>query len=167
MTCTCDDGVITFDPSSQALARFDMFSVFGTSLEVDGFDCWRDAFIGPFRGENNPIAVERGYCGNTNVNADHASAVLSSSINLDNGESKDFVYAIGVVENKDDAKPFIKNATNYETATKELNEIKNSWSKHLDFVHVNTPDELINTFFNVWHQYQCAMTFNWSRFISY
>jgi hypothetical protein len=49
----------------------------------------------------------------------------------------------------------------------ELNEIKKGWQNHLDFVHVDTPDELINTFFNVWHQYQCAMTFNWSRFISY
>ena len=167
MTCKCEDGVIIFDPSSQALARFDMFSVFGTNLEVDGYDCWRDAFIGPFRSESNPIAVERGYCGNNDINADHACATLSSTIELEGGACKDFVYAIGVVDNRADAKSFIKNATDSEQSKKALEEIKESWAKHLSYVHVETPDELINTFLNVWHQYQCAMTLNWSRFISY
>ncbi len=167
MTCKCEDDVIIFDPSSESLNEFSMYPCFGTSLPVDGFECWRDAFIGAYRSEQNPIAVERGYCGNNNINADHACAVLSSAIELADGAEQKFIYTIGVVEKREDAKALVTEAVDFDAAEKALAEIKASWAEHLDFCQVKTPDPLINTFLNVWHQYQCKMTFNWSRFISY
>lgn len=167
MTGKCEDGIIVFDPSSETLSGENIYGFFGTSLETDGFDCWRDAFIGPYRNEQAPIAVERGYCGNTNINADHVCAALSSSIDLNDGESREFVYTIGTASDKSDIKGMVLKATDLKAAPVELAKIKKSWAEHLDFCHVNTPDEEINTFLNIWHQYQCKMTFNWSRFISY
>ncbi|MBR7159881.1 MAG: glycosyl transferase [Clostridia bacterium] len=167
MTCKCDEGVITFDSSSERFTSTGLYPVFGTSLEVDGYDCWRDAFIGAYRGEHNPIAVERGYCSNSTINADHACASLSSTVMLEEGESKEFIYTIGVVADKNDSKALVKEATDFDSAREGLSHIKRDWANHLEFLQVKTPDPLINTFLNVWHQYQCKMTFNWSRFISY
>ncbi len=167
MTCRYEDGVIVFDPSSESLCGQKIFSFFGTSLEVDGFDCWRDAFIGAYRSEQNPIAVERGYLGNNNINADQTCASLSSSIELSDGDSREFIYAIGTVDDKAKIKTLYEEAIDIDAARSTLAEIKRGWDEHLEFCKVKTPDGEINTFLNVWHQYQCKMTFDWSRFISY
>lgn len=167
MTCKCEDGVIVFDPSSETLCGQKIYGFFGTSLETDGFDCWRDAFIGPYRNEQNPIAVEKGYCGNNNINADHACAVFSSSLDLNDGDSKEFIYTIGAASDKADIKGMVNEATDLSKVPSELAKIKKSWADHLDYCQVKTPDDEINTSLNIWHQYQCKMTFNWSRFISY
>ncbi len=167
MTGRYEDGVIVFDPSSESLCGQRIFNFFGTSLEVEGYDCWRDAFIGAYRNEQCPIAVENGFCSNTNINADHVCAALSSSIELGVGESKDFIYTIGTVSDKKDIKGLVSEATSFDKAEQGLKQIKNSWEEYINCCQVETPDEEINTFLNIWHQYQCKMTFNWSRFISY
>jgi N,N'-diacetylchitobiose phosphorylase len=38
----------------------DSFQFFTMNETPDGFDCLRDAFIGPYRTETNPIGVETG-----------------------------------------------------------------------------------------------------------
>lgn len=167
MTADYENGVITFDPSSKVLSGYDVFGFHGTSLSVDGYDCWRDSFIGAYRSEQNPIAVENGCSGNTNINADQACASLSSSIELADGEKKDFIFTTGAVSDKADIRALVDEATSFDNAMASLAQIKNSWAEHLDFCQVETPDEEVNTFLNVWHQYQCKMTFDWSRFISY
>ena len=167
MTGKCEDGIIVFDPSAELCPSGKIYGFFSTSLKTDGFDCARDKFIGAYRGEHNPIAVERGECSNTNINADHVCAALSSSIDLSVGEEIEFIFTIGTAVDKKDIKEMVKEATDIEKAKAEFEIINNGWREYLDCCQVKTPDEEINTMLNIWHPYQCKMTFNWSRFISY
>lgn len=163
----CIDDIIICDSAAEVCPTGKLYGIMGTSLDVDGFDCFRDKFIGAYRSESNPIVVEEGKCKNTNVGADQICGSLSSSIELDADEEKSFIYTIGVVSEKADAPALVAEATNKENADKLLCEIKNEWNKHLSNLQINTPDDDMNKMINIWHAYQCKMTFDWSRFISY
>ncbi|HET6455289.1 MAG TPA: glycosyl transferase family 36, partial [Armatimonadota bacterium] len=71
---------------------------FASSLPVAAFDGKKDAFIGPWRSESNPIAVEKGKCGNTEITAGDACAALQSEITLAPGETRELVILMGIVD---------------------------------------------------------------------
>ena len=54
----CEDGIIEHDLYYEE----DGYQFFTSDFAPDGFDCLRDSFIGPYRTERNPIAVESGEC---------------------------------------------------------------------------------------------------------
>lgn len=167
MLADCENDIIICDSAVEVCPTGKMYGVMGTSLKVEGYDCYRDRFIGAYRSESNPVAVEQGSSLNTRVSADQICGSLSSYIELNNGEEKDFLYTVGVVSEKTDAPALVKEAVDKPTADEALCRIKSNWDKQLSNCKVKTPDEDMNKMLNIWHAYQCKMTFDWSRFISY
>ncbi len=169
MDCRLKDNVIVFN---SGVYLHDMYgdryyNYFSTDLDIDSYDCWRDEFIGPYRSEACPIAVENGKCNNSTINGDHACAALASLVELADGEEKEFIYTIGTTIGEQGIRSMVDEALDADKTKNALADIKAGWAKAFEYCQVETPDEEINAFFNVWHQYQCNMTFNWSRFISY
>jgi cellobiose phosphorylase len=68
----------------------------GSSLPVRGFDGALPVFLGPWRSEANPAAIERGVCFNTEVTAGDPCACLQNEIVLEPGEEKELVYILGI-----------------------------------------------------------------------
>lgn len=165
--CYMKHDSVVFDPSNELSDYERRFAFMSTSLPIESYECQRRAFIGDYRDETNPIAVERGYCTSTDINADYACASLCSSITLKPGEEKQFLYTVGDAEKVDDIPALRKEATDLSVAEKDLAGIKAKWNSILMRQQVNTPCPEMNTMLNVWHPYECQMTFNWSRFISY
>ncbi len=161
------DGVIISDPAAEMCTTGLIYGVTGMSLPTDGFECSRDRFLGAYRNEQNPIALERGSLTDSEENADNLCGSLSSSFTLGAEEEKDFIVTLGTVRNKADAKALVEEATNAELAKAALKDIKAKWEAHITKCQINTPDEDVNKMINIWHAYQCKMTFDWSRFISY
>ncbi len=58
-----EDGVIYH--KTEYRERRDHFAYFACSLPLAGFDTQRDAFLGPYRGWDRPVVVERGQSGNS------------------------------------------------------------------------------------------------------
>jgi len=167
MLADCEDGIIICDSAAEVNKTGKMYGIMGTNLEVEGYDCFRDQFIGAYRCESNPIVVEEGKSRNTHISADQICGSLSSSLTFDEGEEKSFIYTVGIVSEKEEAPALVKEATDKANADKALSEIRASWEAHLSKLQINTPDEDMNKMINIWHAYQCKMTFDWSRFISY
>lgn len=167
MLCDCQDGIIICDSAVEVCPTGMMYGVMGTSLPVEGYDCYRDRFIGLYRSESNPLAVELGQSGNTHVGADQICGSLSSSVMLDTDAQVDFRYTVGIVDHRSKAAEMVREATDADLAAAALARIRSSWKTHLQYCQVKTPDEDMNTMLNIWHAYQCKMTFDWSRFISY
>ena len=62
------DGVIEHDLYYEE----DGYQFFTSSFEPDGYDCLRDAFIGAYHTERNPVSVERGACsGSAELGGNH------------------------------------------------------------------------------------------------
>lgn len=146
--------------------RFNL-SFFGCNREISGYDCDREVFIGPYRSEENPQAVEKGNSFNSFSSGGNPIASFSLNLTLDPGKTEQIVFILGVTERKSEARNIIKKYKNLSNIFKKFNDLENYWKDCLSHFQAETPDPDVNTMVNVWNQYQCRTTFNWSRFASY
>jgi cellobiose phosphorylase len=79
--------------------RRNHFAYFACSEPLAGFDTVRDAFLGPYRGFDRPIAVERGNAGNSMAHgwAPHGSHHVR--LELGPREEREIVFVLGYWEN--------------------------------------------------------------------
>ena len=173
------DGVIYH--TTEYRERRSHFAYFACSEPLVGFDTDREAFLGPYRGFDRPIAVERGRAGNSIA---HGWAPVGShhvTLELAPGEEREIVFLLGFWENPADAKfdpvgsvtldkrgvrPVIARWLQPATVADGLSRLAAYWSEMLANVQVDTPDEHTNRMVNTWNAYQCVATFNLSRSVS-
>jgi N,N'-diacetylchitobiose phosphorylase len=85
------DGVIEYD------FFYEPWTVhyFTASFEPSGYDCLRDAFLGPYRTESNPLAVEQGACRNSQELGGNHCAALHKRLALEPGEEARLIFLLG------------------------------------------------------------------------
>ena len=165
MTGFHEGNAVVFDPSDDWIHVPERLSFIGSNLDIAGYDCDRDAFVGRYRSESNPIAVEKGECGNTELNADNCCGSICLDLELEPNETKEFCIVVGITDDRKKIADIIEGAV--RDAEEDYGKLAAFWNEHVNLIQVETPDEEMNTMLNCWHPYQCRMTFNWSRFISY
>jgi cellobiose phosphorylase len=158
--------------------RRDHFAYFACSEPLAGYDTRREAFLGAYRGWENPQVVEQG--ASTNSVAWGWSPIGSHHVKLTltPGETRQVVFVLGYHENpKDDkfdppgtqtinkraVKPIIARYLKQMVADDAFEALKTYWDGLLGVLQVETPDEHSNRMVNVWNAYQCMVTFNMSR----
>lgn len=160
--------------------RRDHFAFYTVNAEIEGFDCDRESFIGLYNGFENPQTVLSGKAGNSKADGWSPIASHCLNISLAPGETKDFVFILGYVENPQEEKfnadgsmnksrayAMIEQFNSAEKVDAALAELKKLWSDLLSKYTVETPDDKMNRMVNIWNQYQCMVTFNMSRSASY
>ncbi len=139
---------------------------FTMNLPIKGYDSSLDKFIGKWRSEANPIAVEQGRMFDTEITAGDPVVALQSEIELKKDSEKDFSVFMGI-EHKSVEKPYLSlHIADYQDndyVESKFNEVKAFWNNYLSHVKVNTPSESFNLMLNVWNQYQSAVTFDMAR----
>ena len=123
--------------------------------------------MGPYRSEESPIVLEKGKSFNSVSSGGNPIASLSIDITLDPGKAENVVFILGVADKKNQAKSLIKKYSSLSSVNNKLDELKDYWNGCLSNYEANTPDEDVNLMVNIWNQYQCRTTFNWSRSASY
>ena len=159
----CEDGVIFYH-------FFDLstgYAFFASSGLVTGYDCNREKFIGPYRGESNPLVVERGRCFNSESLGGNPIAATSNSVKLGPGKTETIVFLLGVAKEKSEANKFIEKFKKEVDVETEFKRLREYWSTYLGKLAVETPDKEFTGMINVWNQYQCKTTFDWSRYVSF
>lgn len=143
--------------------------LFTSTLPVTGFDGSLDKFIGRWRSEANPEAVERGEMFNTEITAGDPVVALQNKIKLNPGEAVEFAIIMGVAPKNEEDAAFKyqhldwSNLKDISRLDGLLGEVKEYWNGYLSHFSVETPDEKINASLNVWNQYQAAVTFDMAR----
>lgn len=159
-----ENGAIIFDPVQEGEK---MSSFFGTDASVEGYDCRLENFFGGiYRSETNPIALEKGVCSNSECEGDYSIGSICCPVVLAAGEEKEIVFVLGVSDGSENAMKAFKEAINKKTIDDDIVDLNKYWDSYISNFKVKTPDADLNNFVNVWHQYQCKTTFDWSRFIS-
>lgn len=154
----------------QANESWDKRVFFASSEEVKSFDGSKDNFIGKWRSEADPIAVEKGECSNTEITSGDAIAALQNQISLQPGQEKEIIFTMGVVPKESKNKRLVKIVENYRNSEKveeAFQKQQNFWNDYLQNVQVSTPDNDLNRMLNIWNQYQTSVTFQFSRDASY
>ncbi len=140
--------------------------LFTMNLPVKGFDSSLDKFIGKWRSEANPIAVETGEMQNTEITAGDPVAALQSSISLEKEESIDFSVFMGI-ESKEVNDPYeslrVNDFKDNSIIEKELGKVKAYWDDYFSHFTAKTPDASFNLMLSIWNPYQSAVTFDMAR----
>jgi cellobiose phosphorylase len=160
--------------------RRDHYAYYSVNTPIQGYDTDRENFIGLYNGFENPQVVSEG---KPRMTVAHGWSPIAShyiEVELKPGESKDFVFVLGYVENEQDEKWESKGIINktkakatiakFDTAHKvdaAFNELKNYWDQLLSVYSVNSGDEKLDRMVNIWNQYQCMITFCFSRSASF
>src|SRR5208283_1109013 len=72
------------------------YHYFAANFEPDSFDCVRDRFLGNYRTETNPLAVEQGHCnGSSELGGNHCGA-LHKRLTIEPGEEVRLLFMLGV-----------------------------------------------------------------------
>lgn len=157
-----EDGIIEEDLFYEEFG----FQYFASNFEPDGYDCLRDKFIGLYRTEDNPEAVEKGECSSSFELGNNHCGSLQKNIVLAPGEEVRLIFMLG--EGNREAGRKIKekysNLANVDDARKELRDF---WQHKLEKLQIQTPNEGMNTLINTWTLYQAEINVMFSRFASF
>ncbi|MEA3348993.1 MAG: glycosyl transferase, partial [Chloroflexota bacterium] len=162
--------------------RRNHFAYFACSETIDGFDTQREAFLGRYRGLDNPKVVETGKASNSVA---HGWAPIGShnlKLKLEPGQTKRVIFVLGYHENpadqkfdppdsqiinKNSVKPIIEKYTQPAAVDAAYEDLQTYWKGLLSGYQVQTPNEHVNRMVNIWNAYQCMVTFNLSRSASF
>ena len=160
--------------------RRNHYAFFSVNSPIAGFDSDRESFLGTYNGFDNPQAVYSGKPGNSVAHGWHPIASHCLEVTLEPGETKDFVFLLGYVENEQEDKWESKNVINKkkaeemiaqfstsEAVDKAFAELGEYWDALLSKYTVSSSEEKVDRMVNIWNQYQCMVTFNLSRSASY
>ncbi len=162
--------------------RRNHFAYFACSEPLVGFDTQREAFLGPYRGWDQPMVVESGQSKQSVAHGWQPIGSHHLKIHLQPGEVKRVIFLLGYHENPTDQKfdppgsntinkssvtPIIREFLSPARIDTALQELKEYWKELLNKFNVKTPDVDTNRMVNIWNAYQCMITFNMSRSASY
>ncbi len=155
------DGVIEYELHYEENG----YQFFTADFTPDGFDCLRDSFLGPYRTERDPIAVERGACSGSFENGGNHCAALHKRLTLAPDEETKLLYLLGE-GGYENAKAMRRKYTR-ERADEDFRRLAAFWDKKLSALQVETPNEGMNTELNIWNLYQSEINVMFSRFTSF
>ncbi len=147
-----------FEASS---SKFTFLGVAGA--EVTGYDTDRRSFLGTYHSYHNPVVVENGSCSGSIAIGDNGCGVVQIDIELNPGETKEFVVVMGVGKAESVGKKAIQEAADLNLVKTRLKELVNFWHSKFEGLVATTPHPAFNSMINMWNPYNCLMTFFWSR----
>ena len=166
--------------------RRNHYAFYGVNAPVVGFDTSRDEFLGQFNGWDTPQVIAEGKAHDSVAHGWFPIAANRVRLELQPGETASLVFMLGYIEvakdqkwedpndpakvgiiNKKPAHELFRRFATVEQVEAALKELNSYWSELLTTYSVDSGDEKLDRMVNIWHQYQCMVTFNMSRSASY
>lgn len=157
-----EDGIIEHDLFYEEFG----FQYFTSNFKPDSYDCVRDKFIGSYRTEDNPAAVENGHCGGSTELGNNHCGALHKQVTLLPGQEVRLVFMLGEGNREEGRK--IRAKYSQPSAVDQAYEVLRAyWDNKLNKLQIQTPNEGMNTLINIWTLYQAEINVMFSRFASF
>ena len=160
--------------------RRDHYAYYASVSETAGFDADRDTFLGREGDWSDPQMVRNESSGNYYRVGWYPIGCHRLEVALEPGESKRLTFILGYAKNPRDKKFIAPGVIRKDTAKRVIGQFSDPaavdaafealagyWDGLLAKFSVESGDETLNRMVNVWHQYQCMVTFNMSRSASF
>lgn len=178
--------------------RRNHYAFYSVNVPVLGYDTDRESFIGLYNEFADPQCVMAGKPSNSLAHGWSPIASHYIEVELQPGESKDYIFLLGYVENAQDekfsdedverkkagtlissqasdhtlvnkkkARQLIERFSTVEAVDEAFAQLSGMWDELLDKYSVQSSDERLDRMVNIWNQYQCMITFNFSRSASF
>ena len=157
------DGIIEYDFFYEPWT----FHFFASSFDPDSYDCVRDCFLGSYRTETDPIAVEQGQCHNSSELGGNHCGSLHKRLTLSPGEETRLVFMLGVGPRAPQGYRIKERYSDLSAVDRAFEELKAYWREKLSVFQCRTPHPGMDTMVNTWTLYQAETCVVWSRFASF
>ena len=160
--------------------RRNHYAFFGVNRAFDGFDTDRETFIGMYNGFEAPQQVLAGTSGNSVAHGWSPIASHRFSLTLEPGATEELIFVLGYVENAQEEKFERPGVINKAKAKKMMEafatgaqvdaafaQLKAFWDNLLSRFTLQSGVPELDRTVNIWNQYQCMITFFFSRSASY
>lgn len=157
-----DENIIEYDLFYEEFG----YQYFTSNVTPDGFDCLRDSFLGAYRTEDNPIAVERGTCSGSHELGNNHCGSLQKDLVLAPGEEVRLIFMLGE-GSREAGKKIRKKYSDMANVDAAYAQLKDYWESKFAQLQIKTPNEGMNTLINTWNLYQAEVNIMFSRFASF
>ena len=165
--------------------EWDQWVFFTVNQPVTAWETVRERFIGLYRNENNPVALESDRLGSQDTDYGNAVGALQVDLELAPGQSWDLIFSLGVVPKEGYSDPsgveadvqrkrlqsqFAGRVSKYhdpERVNEALRQVQRHWDRFFAHTAVETPDQHVNIFMNRWTPYQAKVAFDVGRVTSF
>ena len=156
------DGIIEYDFFYEPWT----FHYFTASFTPDSYDCLRDRFLGDYRTESNPKAVERGECHNSSELGGNHCGSLHKRLTVAPGEEIRLVFMLGVGP-RNAGKIIREKYSSPATVDAAFTQLRLYWEEKTSVFQCTTPHRGMDTMLNTWTLLQAETCVVWSRFASF
>lgn len=157
-----DENIIEYDLFYEEFG----YQYFTSNVTPDGFDCLRDSFLGAYRTEDNPIAVERGTCSGSHELGNNHCGSLQKDLVLAPGEEVRLIFMLGE-GNREAGKKIREKYSDMANVDAAYAQLREYWENKFAQLQIRTPNEGMNTLINTWNLYQAEVNIMFSRFASF
>ena len=173
-----EDGIIYH--KTEYRERRDHYAFYGVNAPATGWDTDRNTFLGHMGDWSDPQLVREERSAFSRITGWYPIGCHHLEIILAPGESRRIIFTLGYGQNprdqkfiapgiirKDTAKWVCGKFSDLSAVDAALSELSAYWDRLLGNYQLHSGNEKLNRMVNIWHQYQCMVTFNMSRSASY
>ena len=175
-----ENGGQTLYHKTEYKERRNHYAFYHVNHDVQGYDTDRETFLGIYNGFDDPDAVRAGHSFQSEAHGWSPIASHFLEPELKAGESKTFIFVLGYVDNAEEEKWESKGVVNkkkahelisrfdtVEKVNKAFDDLRGMWDSLLNKFTVASGDPRLDRMVNIWNQYQCMITFCFSRSASF
>lgn len=173
-----EDGVIYH--KTEYRERRDHYAFYSVNHPASGWDTDRNTFLGHMGDWSDPQLVREERSASSLITGWYPIGCHHIELSLAPGESTRIIFTLGYGSNprdrkfiapgiirKDTAKRICEKFRDSAAVDAAFNELSAYWDKLLSNYRLHSDNEKLDRMVNIWHQYQCMVTFNMSRSASY
>lgn len=147
---------------------------FGCDRKIKSYSSDRDAFVGNYRFEKNPIAVENGICGNEEIQSGEPCAALHTHICVGSNKEESVSFYLGAemgaLTHIDEVKKKVRENLNalreHQKVDEQEEKLDSWWNEFLGKFECNIPDENAKRQINIWGPIESVHTARYSRSVN-
>ena len=159
---SCRDGIVEYDFFYEPWTHH----YFASDFMPDSHDSVRDRFLGNYRTESNPEAVERGECHNSSELGGNHCGALHKRITLSPGGRTRLLFLLGVGA-RGAGRAMKEKYSTPESVDNAFLKLREYWDAKTSVMQCRTPNQGMNTMLNTWTLLQAETCVVWSRFASF
>ena len=173
-----EDGVIYH--KTEYRERRDHYAFYGVNQPTAGWDTDRNTFLGHMGQWADPQTVREERSAFSKITGWYPIGCHHLTVELAPGESWRCAFVLGYGQNprdqkfiapgvirKDTAKALMAKYADCAAVDAAFENLSAYWDKLLGNFQLSSKEEKLDRMVNIWHQYQCMVTFNMSRSASY
>ncbi|MFW6222268.1 MAG: GH36-type glycosyl hydrolase domain-containing protein [Bacteroidota bacterium] len=140
---------------------------FASNKKLKGYDGDRDEFIGSYRSESNPYAIEEDGCSNSSLFGGDPCGALQMEVYLEPGQTEEINVFLGSGMTEEEIEQSLANCRKDDFVKRSYKALQEEWKNYLGHFECEIPDKDAQREINTWNPYQSQRNFLFSRNISF